>query len=170
MKTKLVLLSSLFPGITLLYGIFSLKIDIILNSLFVIVTIFAFFFIDRKFKLFSFKTFTFILIFTLLSQLAGRLGAYEKIKYWDKFLHFISGFILSLTGRDIYYTFKGEKENKKLLKLFSLFFSISGAAFWEIFEFNSDLIFKTHAQNNSLLDTMTDIILGTLSALISLII
>ena len=51
--------------------------------------------------------------------------------------------------------------------LFSIIFSIAGAAVWEIWEFSTDQLFGFLSQNNSLHDTMWDIICGTIGGIIS---
>ena len=47
--------------------------------------------------------------------------------------------------------------------VFSLLFAIACAGVWEIWEFSTDQIFGFTAQNNSLHDTMWDIICGTVA-------
>lgn len=95
------------------------------------------------------------------------LGGYQKIKYYDKILHFISGFLLVVMGNQIFSRLGGKDINKLLRKFFSFFFAVTGAALWEIVEFLSDTFLNTLAQNNSLTDTMLDITLGTVSALLA---
>ncbi len=152
------------------YGILSLiRADLfsLFNCLLTIGTIFMFFLINKWLKLFSKKSFIFVLLFILFSVFGGRtLGAYGKIENWDKLLHFSSGFLLYQLGSEVFLKISKGK-NVILRKLFSLFVALSGAGIWEIFEFACDKILKTSAQNNSLSDTMLDIIMGTFGALIS---
>ncbi len=49
--------------------------------------------------------------------------------------------------------------------MFVIMFSISSAGIWEIWEFTTDSLFNLQAQNG-LVDTMWDIILGTVSGII----
>lgn len=128
-------------------------------------------FIDKKLDMFNIRTYSITLIFILLSVFAGRsLGFYKRIPYWDKSLHFFSGFLIVIIAYRIYEKLKGDSKNKLLKKVFGFFVGVSGAAFWEIFEFSCDKILGTTAQNNSLTDTMLDIILGTISSLIAVFI
>lgn len=167
--TKYSLLAAVLPAATAVYGVFIKDAATIFNSALTIFCIFLILLIQKWLKIFSRTGFISALIFILLAVFAGRtLGAYGKIPYWDKFLHFSSGFILVLIGRDIYRKKSRGHYEKGMLKFFSFLFAVSGAAIWEIFEFTCDSLLKTTAQNNSLTDTMLDIITGTLSALITL--
>ena len=171
LKTKITLLACILPVPSSVYALFSNQISLLLNSLLTLGCLSGFWILDKKLNVFSTKSFVSVLIFILLSVFAGRsFSLYEKFIYWDKFLHFLSGFILVVIAKQVYKKLKGNVHNKALIKLFSLFTAVSGAAFWEIYEFSCDRILGTTAQNNSLTDTMLDIILGTLSALIGIFI
>ena len=164
-------ISACFSVVPFVYGIVSLiRNDLfsLFNCLLTIATIAMFFLINKWLKLFSKKSLVLVLIFVLFSVFGGRtLGAYEKIENWDKLLHFSSGFLLYQLGSEMFFRICKWK-NVILRKLFALFVALSGAGIWEIFEFACDKIFKTTAQNNSLQDTMLDIIMGTFGALISI--
>ena len=143
---------------------------IIFNSLLTVVLITLFIFVHKKAPVFKTGTFYSIIIFILLSVFLGRtLNFYERVPHWDKMLHFLSGFIIASAGKEIYIKIKGDMGNKLLLNLFVLFFAVAVAGLWEIYEFTGDSIFGTEFQNNSLADTMTDIIAGSVSALMYLI-
>ena len=51
--------------------------------------------------------------------------------------------------------------------VFSIIFAIASAAVWEIWEFSTDKLFGFTSQNNSLDDTMWDIICGSLMGVIA---
>ena len=51
--------------------------------------------------------------------------------------------------------------------LFSIIFAIAAAAVWEIWEFSTDQLFGFLSQNNSLHDTMWDIICGSIIGIVS---
>lgn len=171
LNTKITFFACIFPILSALYALFSNQISLLLNSLLTLGCLGGFWILDKKINIFSTKSFLSIIIFILLSVFAGRsISLYEKFIYWDKFLHFLSGFILVVVSKQIYKKLKGDTNNKALIKLFSLFTAVSGAAVWEIYEFFCDRFLGTSAQNNSLTDTMLDMILGSLSALISIFI
>lgn len=113
-----------------------------------------------------------IIIFCFLSIYLANLFDFYSISYYDKFLHLISGVMIYFFGLIIYVNLTKNNEYKKdiFFYLFPLFFSIALAGVWEIWEFSTDLSFGLNAQNNSLFDTMTDIICGTIGSIVSLLI
>ena len=168
-KTKLTILSCIFPVAAAVYGIIKAEYGIALNSAFTVVCLWSFYFADRKFRFFSGKIYTSVLVFILLSVFSGRcLGLYNLIPYWDRTLHFLSGFIIVISGKSLFRKLNGKTEQKCLMKVFSFLTGVSAAGLWEIFEFSCDRLIGTVAQNNSLTDTMWDIILGTVSAAVTI--
>lgn len=111
--------------------------------------------------------------FIILSMYFGNvLNFYTYIKNYDKVLHFLSGIIISLLSIIVYCYFTQEdieNINKRFLMFFSIIFITSLAGLWEIWEFSTDRIFGLQAQCNSLIDTMLDMIAGTIGGIISLI-
>jgi uncharacterized membrane protein YjdF len=113
-----------------------------------------------------------ILFFIALTMLfANVFGFYSLIPYLDKIEHLISGVILCFVGL-IVFTKTGKIEKSpiapsSLAIWFSLFFSVAMAGCWEIYEFSTDHLFGLNSQNNSLPDTMADIICGTIGAVIT---
>ena len=146
-----------------LYGIF-FNTDILICSAITLFLILLVYFLHKKCEIFSEGTSRQLIIFAYLSVLFGKVfNFYQFVPYWDKILHFLSGLILYHAGNDIYFKAGGNK-NKLLRGIFALLFSVATAALWEIWEFAGDSIFHTNAQNNSLSDTMYDIIAGTSGA------
>ena len=87
------------------------------------------------------------------------------------FMHFSSGFLLVLVGNLLYRRLlsrapKSASLPKLLPVLFSFFLSVAFAGLWEIYEFCGDFFFNLQAQGGSLLDTMTDIIAGSIGAVV----
>ncbi len=167
---KFTVFSAIIPGIFTLYGIFTTQYEIALNSAYTLLLIGALFLIHKKFSVFKSSTYNSFVIFILLSVFLGRtLGMYASIPYWDKLLHFLSGFIFAQTGKEIYAKLDGNKKSKALLISFALLTAFSIAGLWEIWEFASDKILNTNAQNGSLDDTMYDIIAGSLGGIIKVV-
>jgi uncharacterized membrane protein YjdF len=114
---------------------------------------------------FSILAFIFVAMF-----LANEFGFYTIIPGLDKIEHLFSGVILCFVGLSI---FKRINKNEMFsfslttLVLFSLFFSVAMAGFWEIYEYSTDRLLGLNSQNASLEDTMRDIICGTLGAIIT---
>lgn len=106
------------------------------------------------------------IIFCFMAQYVGNaLDIYHVIPYWDKILHLGSGFILAMLGYVIYLNLVPSEERKRITKwmgpLFSFLFATACAGIWEIYEFAVDNLLGMLCQNNSLKDTMFDIISGT---------
>jgi uncharacterized membrane protein YjdF len=110
-----------------------------------------------------------VLLFIFVTMfLANEFGLYGVIPYLDKIEHLFSGVILCFIGLLI---FKKVNKSEKISRLhaptavwFSLFFAIAMAGCWEIWEFTSDWLFGLDSQRGSLVDTMADIICGTVAA------
>ena len=96
---------------------------------------------------------------------------YLIIPMYDKILHLLSGIIVGMIGFILFLHItdgKGMSTCKRYAPvLFSIIFSIAGAAVWEIWEFSTDQLFGFASQNNSLHDTMWDIICGSLMGVIA---
>ena len=103
--------------------------------------------------------------------LGSVLDFYLIIPFYDKILHLLSGLIIGIIGYILFLHMVDGEDKSKYRKympiLFSIMFSIAGAAVWEIWEFSTDKLFGFTSQNNSLDDTMWDIICGTIMGIIS---
>ena len=96
---------------------------------------------------------------------------YTIIPMYDKILHLLSGLIIEMIGYILFlHVSNGSEDNsfkRYMPMLFSIIFSIAAAAVWEIWEFSTDQLFGFASQNNSLNDTMWDIICGTLMGIVA---
>ncbi len=122
-----------------------------------------------------------ITLFIFAAQILGEIGDfYEKISWWDTMLHTISGVILGLVGFLFVYLLN-EKGNinvnlsPRFVILFAFCFALTMGVFWEFFEFGADRIFGYNMQNfrmpgeDGLVDTMCDLIVDTIGAIIACI-
>jgi hypothetical protein len=96
---------------------------------------------------------------------------YVKFWWWDILLHTSSGFILGIVGFLLVYVLNNNRLNSINLKpgfiaLFAFMFSIGIGALWEIFEFIMDQLLDHKMQEDSLIDTMWDLIVDSIGALI----
>ncbi|BBE31430.1 hypothetical protein OSSY52_15710 [Tepiditoga spiralis] len=125
------------------------------------------------------KTFTIIQI-ALHSFFGLYLDFYGKYDHFDDFLHLSGGmwlaFIIFPIILSLELSFSRQKIPTLILKVNFYTFSValSMGTIWEIFEFTSDLIFKNFpgyrlAQENSLFDTMTDLIYDSFGAVFGII-
>ncbi len=104
-------------------------------------------------------------------------GFYIRLWWWDIALHTSSGLLLGVLGFLLVYMLN-ENANVELsmkprfVAIFALLFAVALGAFWEIFEFSVDQCFGTEMQKemlgdpSGLTDTMWDLIVDTLGALI----
>lgn len=111
------------------------------------------------------------LVFIFISIYLANLWDFYGLPSYDKFLHLVSGILLAFYGLIIYCNLCGKDikdlSKNKMIFVFPFIFCLAAAGGWEIWEFTTDSLFNLNAQNNSLLDTMTDIICGTVGGILS---
>lgn len=137
------------------------------------VTLWLMYFVyKRTFLKKSRVSFYLLFIFIVGSMYLGSIFEfYEIIPMYDKILHLLSGVVASTIGFIIFLHItngKGMDICKSYAPaLFSIIFAIAAAAVWEIWEFSTDQLFGFLSQNNSLHDTMWDIICGSIIGIVS---
>lgn len=122
-----------------------------------------------------------ITLFIFAAQVLGELGDfYEKIPWWDTMLHTISGVVLGLVGFLFVYLLN-EKGNvnvnlsPKFVIIFAFCLALTMGVFWEFFEFGADRILGYNMQKfrmpgqDGLVDTMCDLIVDTVGAIVACI-
>ena len=122
-----------------------------------------------------------ITLFIFAAQVLGEMnGFYDKIPWWDTMLHTTSGVILGLVGFLFVYLLneKGDK-NVNLSPIFvvsfAFCFAITMGVFWEFFEFGADRLLGFNMQKfrmpgqDGLVDTMEDLIVDTIGAIVACI-
>ncbi len=131
-----------------------------------------YFFYKNSFLRKSVIAFNSIFIFILAAMYFGNIfDFYNLIPNYDKILHLISGIIIALIGF-VFFLYLSNGRIKGIFKpmagvWFSIIFAIAVAGVWEIWEFTTDRLFGFTSQNNSLIDTMLDIISGTVTGIIT---
>lgn len=117
----------------------------------------------------------------LHSFLGGWLGLYGSFIYHDELLHITGGlwlfaFLFPFVFAD---ELKCSKETRPFLivksELYALSIANTLSVIWEIGEFTSDIIFKSYpgytlAQEGSLIDTMTDLILNNVGIILGILV
>lgn len=128
--------------------------------------------------------FTILLLFILAGTIAGEVfDAYRTLWWWDDALHGISGALIALLGLFIFHALHPAAARVSLIALFCFAISLAAAGIWEIFEFGVDFFFHTAMQQwnmsslaivmgashqgAGLRDTMSDMILAAIGALIT---
>ena len=104
--------------------------------------------------------------------LGSMRGYYTSYWWWDILLHSSSGFVAGLIGFLLIYILNEEARVKMNLGpafifIFTFCFAITIGVLWEIWEFGMDLAFDLGLQHNSLHDTMWDLTVDTLGALLA---
>ena len=107
-------------------------------------------------------------VFIFLHFILGE-GAnyYHRFWWYDLLLHASSAILIGMVGFIFIYFFlytQRVKANPLMVVVFSISFSMAAEAIWEIIEFTLDLTFGFNMQQNSLVDTMTDMIVGLIGA------
>ncbi|MCL7487244.1 MAG: hypothetical protein M8357_03595 [Desulfobulbaceae bacterium] len=104
-------------------------------------------------------------------------GYYVRFWWWDILLHTASGFLLGIVGFLLVHVLNEMEEIDLHMKpgfvaFFAFLFAVGMGAIWEIFEFGMDHFLGTNMQKpmlgdpSGLTDTMWDLIVDTLGALI----
>ena len=112
-----------------------------------------------------------LVLFACAAQYFGMMFRfYDRFPYFDLLLHFGSGFLLTMYC-DYFCRFFVKKCSRSeiprvITVLFSVFFAITGAVVWEIYEFLADRFLGMTAQGIGVADTMEDLLAGSLSAVI----
>lgn len=129
--------------------------------------------VEKKLKLEFPSEFEIVVIFFIYAAIfLGELNLfYEKFWWWDTMLHSFSGLILGNIGYALVSYLNGNSNvNIKLspafVVIFSFCFALSIGALWEIYEFSMDSLFGLNMQRTGLDDTMKDLILDTIGALV----
>jgi hypothetical protein len=129
-------------------------------------------FFEKKYKVNIPVEFEIITVLFIYSSLfLGEVhGYYTRFWWWDVILHIGSAIALGFIGFTILYVlYKGNKINASPLTIaiFSFFFAVGIGAIWEIYEFGMDQIFGYNMQKSGLVDTMWDLIVDSVGALIA---
>lgn len=136
--------------------------------------------LEKKFGVYLPKRIQLVItLFIFAAQILGEIGDfYEKISWWDTMLHTISGIVLGLVGFLFVYLLN-EKGNlnvnlsPKFVVLFAFCFALTMGVFWEFFEFGADRLLGFNMQKfrlpgqDGLVDTMSDLIVDAIGAIIS---
>jgi uncharacterized membrane protein len=113
-----------------------------------------------------------VVIFIFAALYLGEMRSYyTKFWWWDIFLHTFSGLIIGAVGFSLVDILnKNEKVSISLspifVSIFSFCFALAIGALWEIYEFAMDSIFGLNMQKSGLVDTMWDLIVDALGALV----
>jgi hypothetical protein len=112
-----------------------------------------------------------VVAFVYASLFLGEaLSFYSLFWWWDILLHGFSALIFGFIGFIIlYYLYAHHriKSRTYMLALFSFSFAIAIGVVWEIFEFFMDTSFGLNMQKSGLVDTMSDLIIDSVGAIVA---
>lgn len=115
---------------------------------------------------------TLAVVFVFMSLFLGEVYSYYTIYWWwDLILHSGSAFLLGILGFLLVFVLNEKEDvdldlNPNFIALFAFMFAMGIGAIWEIFEFSMDQIFGLNMQKSGLVDTMWDLIVDAIGALI----
>jgi len=111
------------------------------------------------------------ILFVYATLFLGEVGDfYERFWWWDVVLHTGSAIGFGLIGAIILITlfWSGRVASSPILTAVFVFaFAVAIGAVWEIFEFTMDQLFGLSMQKSGLVDTMTDLIVDCIGALVA---
>ena len=111
------------------------------------------------------------IVFIFSSVFFGQFGGlYDRWHWYDSFLHFISALAFGLAGflpLFVFYVHNKLRLPKSIILFFTFFFCLGVGVLWEIIEYGIDNVFGTNMQVNSLDDTMIDLMLNGLGAVVA---
>jgi hypothetical protein len=129
--------------------------------------------LGRRFALYIPAEFELLAILFIFGSLfLGEIrGYYARFWWWDVVLHASSGFLLGILGFLLVYALNQEERIELYMKpgfvaLFSFAFAVAVGSIWEIFEFTMDSFLGLNMQKSGLVDTMWDLIVDALGALV----
>ncbi|MEX0964234.1 MAG: hypothetical protein WDZ52_09380 [Pseudohongiellaceae bacterium] len=111
-------------------------------------------------------------VFVYMSLFLGEVqGYYTRFWWWDIVLHTGAGFLLGILGFLLVYVLNEKEEieldlHPKFIAFFAFQFAMGMGAIWEIFEFAMDQLFGMNMQKSGIMDTMWDLIVNAIGALL----
>ncbi len=156
MKTFYKIILTIY-SLTLCYVLF---FQFQLNTLVSIILLIPTFFI--KYNLYKIE----YLIYIYFTQLLGSSCGLYSLPYYDKLMHFMSGFIFVMIG---YILLKPYIQTKKTLYIMINCVEMSVGFLWEVFEYMGLILFQYDASRHfstGVHDTMQDMIFSLLAGLI----
>lgn len=115
---------------------------------------------------------TLIVLFICLSLFLGEVqDFYLKYWWWDLVLHGGAGLLVGMTGFLLVYTLNqnvtaGLHLTPGFIAIFAFMFALGISYIWELFEFGMDSLFGLNMQKSGLVDTMADMIVNFVGALL----
>jgi len=128
------------------YHVFKKEFKIMKSVILVFVLSFLPEFLDGVFhiRIDGFSIFVYLIILFMALYLGSSLLFYDKYKWWDRAIHFLSG--VAFVGFGIALTGTSSGVTKYVILLFGFTFSITLHVIWEVLEYITDCITHSNAQ------------------------
>ncbi len=148
------------------------QIGLVLKDLSIIFTITSPFIIEKVFNIKMDNKMKFVIILFIFAAhfLGATAEVYNKISWYDKFVHTLSGCLTAYLSLFLLFLLnKYNSYDRKYNVIFMIMFSLAIAASWEMFEYTANILFGGDAQRVALTgvnDTMQDIIVAFLGSIL----
>lgn len=148
------------------------QLGLILKDASIIITITLPYIIEKLFKTkIDINTkFAYIIFVFMAHFLGATCELYNKIYWFDKFTHTLSGVLTAYAAILLLkHLKKYNKKDRFFNVLFIIAFTLMIASFWEMFEFTANILFGGDAQkvaSTGVTDTMIDIIVAFLGSIL----
>lgn len=151
---------------------FTFRWTVLFVSLLVLFLTFTPEMIEKRYRICLPVEFEFIIVIFIYATLfLGELhGYYTLYWWWDIVLHIGSAIAFGFAGFLVLYilfTKNKIQTNPLLIAVFSFCFAMAIGAVWEIMEFSADQLLGLNMQKSGLVDTMWDLIVDALGALLT---
>ena len=128
--------------------------------------------LERRFRVrLPVEVTTFVCVFLFASYVLGEVSDfYEQLWWWDLLLHGASAFVTGLIGFMAVYGFYVTNRVQIApiyFAIISFTLAVTVGSIWEIFEYTMDVAFGFNMQKSGLQDTMTDLMVNSVGALIA---
>ena len=112
-----------------------------------------------------------ICLFLYASFVLGEVSEfYRRFWWWDLMLHSLSAIVIGLIGFLLIYVFYATKRMQAkpgFVAAMTFCVAVATGTIWELFEFGMDWLFDFNMQKSGLVDTMTDVAVNMLGAVIA---
>lgn len=148
------------------------QLGLILKDASIIITITLPYIVEKLFKIkIDINTkFAYIIFVFMAHFLGATCELYNKIYWFDKFTHTLSGVLTAYAAILLLkHLKKYNKKDRFFNVLFIIAFTLMIASFWEMFEFTANILFGGDAQkvaSTGVTDTMMDIIVAFLGSIL----
>ena len=147
------------------------NIIFILKDISIVLSISALYIVQKIFKIKIPEGINFLyILFIFMAHFLGVIcDFYSKIYWFDKFVHFLSGFVAAFIA--IYLLVKFKKDKNIIFSIiFIISFSVMIGSIWEVFEYLASYYFNVDPQKvvaTGVTDTMGDIIVTLLASILT---